>query len=173
VNSLNQQHVNHENIVSDNDQHYDIATPMESMTLKYPRSPAAPATRPLLYRTSASSPPWEPRAEMASPRIARSQGPRCSGMSDGRGERGRAQRGRAERRRAAEPQRHVPDAADSRTQPVQAKVTVPAKGESGGNREVGGGRSKRHDIVRDVMRQHGLSLPAASEYVKEHGLYCR
>jgi hypothetical protein len=56
---------------------------------------------------------------------------------------------------------------------IQAKVTVPAKGESGGNREVGGGRSKRHDIVRDVMRQHGLSLPAASKYVKEHGLYCK
>ena len=35
----------------------------------------------------------------------------------------------------------------------------------------GGGRSKRNITVRDVMKEQGLSLPAASKYVKEHNLY--
>lgn len=33
------------------------------------------------------------------------------------------------------------------------------------------GRSARAEIVRKVMREHGLSLPQASKFVKEHGLY--
>jgi hypothetical protein len=33
------------------------------------------------------------------------------------------------------------------------------------------GRSARAAIVRQVMREQGLSLPAASKYVKENGLY--
>jgi hypothetical protein len=31
--------------------------------------------------------------------------------------------------------------------------------------------SKRNEIVKQVMKQHNLSLPAASKYVKEKGLY--
>ena len=33
------------------------------------------------------------------------------------------------------------------------------------------GRSARAAVVRKVMAEHGMSLPAASKYVKEHGLY--
>jgi hypothetical protein len=33
------------------------------------------------------------------------------------------------------------------------------------------GRSARAEIVRNVMREQGLSLPQASKYVKDHGLY--
>jgi hypothetical protein len=32
-------------------------------------------------------------------------------------------------------------------------------------------RTKRHEIVKEIMRKHKLSLPAASKYVKEHKLY--
>jgi hypothetical protein len=35
----------------------------------------------------------------------------------------------------------------------------------------GKGRSHRAGIVKQVMKEHGLSLPMASRYVKEHGLY--
>jgi hypothetical protein len=35
----------------------------------------------------------------------------------------------------------------------------------------GGARSARALIVKKVMQQQGLSLPMASKYVKEHGLY--
>jgi len=36
---------------------------------------------------------------------------------------------------------------------------------------VGGARRKRIEIVKEVMKKHKLSLPAASKYVKEHKLY--
>lgn len=38
-------------------------------------------------------------------------------------------------------------------------------------RKVGGGAKARGAIVSKVMREHGLSLPMASKFVKEHGLY--
>ena len=42
----------------------------------------------------------------------------------------------------------------------------------GGRRKVGGrAPSARGAIVKEVMAKHGLSLPQASKYVKEHGLY--
>ena len=60
-------------------------------------------------------------------------------------------------------------------QDMRAKVTVKAEGEH--DRAVGSGvsggaaRSNRNAIVRDVMKKHGLSLPAASKFVKAHNLY--
>ena len=56
---------------------------------------------------------------------------------------------------------------------VSAKVTVKAKG---ADRKVGEGmsgglRCRRIEIVKEVMKKHKLSLPAASKYVKEHRLY--
>ena len=56
---------------------------------------------------------------------------------------------------------------------IQAKVTVKAEGI---DRIVGGGvsggmRRKRIEIVKDVMKKHGLGLIAASKYVKERKLY--
>ena len=42
----------------------------------------------------------------------------------------------------------------------------------GGRRKIGGrAPSARGAIVKKVMQEHGLSLPQASKYVKEHGLY--
>lgn len=35
----------------------------------------------------------------------------------------------------------------------------------------GKGRSQRATLVKQAMKEHGLSLPMASRYVKEHGLY--
>ena len=56
---------------------------------------------------------------------------------------------------------------------TRAKVTVKAEG---ANRKVGEGmsgglRRRRIEIVKEVMKKHKLSLPAASKYVKEHKLY--
>ena len=59
----------------------------------------------------------------------------------------------------------------------RAKITVKAEG--GGDRAIGSGvpagagssRSKRNTIVCNAMQKHGLSLLAASKYVKEHKLY--
>ena len=38
-------------------------------------------------------------------------------------------------------------------------------------RAVGGGASARGEIVKRVMKEQGLSLPMASKFVKENGLY--
>jgi hypothetical protein len=36
----------------------------------------------------------------------------------------------------------------------------------------GGARSgSRHELVKQIMNQHGLNLPMASKFIKEHGLY--
>jgi hypothetical protein len=58
-------------------------------------------------------------------------------------------------------------------QQMQSKVTVKAEGSDRavGSGVSGGGRSKRNTIVREVMQKHGLTLPQASKYVKEHNLY--
>ena len=58
----------------------------------------------------------------------------------------------------------------------RAKITVAARPQNAAiasepAKAIGEGRAKRHDIVREVMKKHGLSLPAASKYVKEHKLY--
>ena len=55
---------------------------------------------------------------------------------------------------------------------VQGKVTVKAEGgRAVGCGVSGGARGKRNTIVKEVMKKHGLSLPAASKYVKERKLY--
>ena len=55
---------------------------------------------------------------------------------------------------------------------VQGKVTVKAEGgRAVGCGVSGGARGKRNTIVKEVMKKHGLSLPTASKYVKEHKLY--
>ena len=38
-------------------------------------------------------------------------------------------------------------------------------------RKIGGGSTKRGEIVKQVMKEQGLSLPQASKYVKENNLY--
>ena len=56
---------------------------------------------------------------------------------------------------------------------IQAKFTVKAEGadRTVGEGMSGGLRRKRIEIVKEVMKKHKLSLPAASKYVKEHKLY--
>jgi hypothetical protein len=56
---------------------------------------------------------------------------------------------------------------------IRSKVTAKTEGSDRavGSGVSGGGRSKRNTIVREVMQKHGLTLPAASKYVKEHNLY--
>jgi hypothetical protein len=57
--------------------------------------------------------------------------------------------------------------------PEDAAYAAAAAYNKKGKSEVMGGRkpSARGAIVKQVMHEHGLSLPQASKYVKEHGLY--
>ena len=54
---------------------------------------------------------------------------------------------------------------------VRAKETIKAEGMAVGSGRAKGGRSKRNEVVREVMKKHGLSLPQASKFVREHNLY--
>jgi len=63
-----------------------------------------------------------------------------------------------------------PDSIKVTTAPTsrpQAAVGSGAIGEG----MIGGLRRRRIEIVKEVMKKHKLSLPAASKYVKEHKLY--
>jgi len=65
---------------------------------------------------------------------------------------------------------------------MNAKITVQAKPHNaalmGGGREVGGaapstggGKVKRNDLIREIMKSKGMSLPEASKHIKENKLY--
>lgn len=57
---------------------------------------------------------------------------------------------------------------DMETKPVKPKrIRVPK------DPKVGGRKSERGQIVKQIMKEQGLSLPMASRYVKEHGLYTK
>jgi hypothetical protein len=54
---------------------------------------------------------------------------------------------------------------------VGKEIVVPLAKEAIKNKMRGGARSARNEIVKKVMAEMGLSLPMASKYVKEQGLY--
>ena len=54
---------------------------------------------------------------------------------------------------------------------VQSKEGIDSESNYGRGRHGGRKPSARGAIVKKVMQEHGLSLPQASKYVKEHGLY--
>jgi len=65
-----------------------------------------------------------------------------------------------------------PEFSEVRTPNQVFKMSGPDFQQAVGGRRVGGkAPSARGAIVSKVMREHGLSLPQASKYVKEHGLY--
>ncbi len=64
------------------------------------------------------------------------------------------------------------DSIRAKRAPTAKPDTAKAMSGAGVDRMVGDGkRGKRSDIVKEVMKKHGLTLPAASKYVKEHKLY--
>lgn len=54
---------------------------------------------------------------------------------------------------------------------VGEEIVVPLAKEAIRNKMRGGARSARNEIVKKIMMEKGLSLPMASKFVKEHGLY--
>ena len=64
---------------------------------------------------------------------------------------------------------------------MNAKITVQAKPHNvalmGGDREVGGAAAstgpkvKRNDLIREIMKSKGMSLPEASKHIKANKLY--
>ena len=199
VRFLSQSHVNREKDINDFATNYEIPSQVESSVLRYPEvhggSGFAASTvgdmgfEPTLGATSSDAKPRRGRKKT----IEVGEGLSAAGVSAagvsaaGVSAAGVSAAGAAKRTRRKKAEGvsggallSLRDLDKMHGQPEpdrRAKVTVKAEG--GDDRAVGSGvsagaassRSRRNTIVRDVMKKHGLSLPAASKYVKEHNLY--
>jgi hypothetical protein len=61
--------------------------------------------------------------------------------------------------------------ADALQKKLLKKIEASGSGHYSGGKKKSKALSARGAIVAEVMRKHGLSLPQASSYVKQHGLY--
>jgi len=160
--AISQNHINREKEIADFSTSYEIPSQLESAVMRIPEvhggSGFAAATvqdlgfEPTMGATSGEGKPArKPRKKS----IAIGEGLSAAGVSAG----GISGGALLSLRDLDSMEGQPPDT-------ILAKETLTAEGMSGGK-----GRSKRNEIVRDVMKKHGLSLPAASKYVKEHNLY--
>jgi len=166
--AFSQNHVNREKEIADFATSYDIPSQLESAVMRIPEvhggSGFAAATvqdlgfEPTMGATSGEGKPArKPRKKsIAVESIAVGEGLSAAGVSAG----GICGGALLSLRDLDSMEGQMPDT-------IQAKETLKAEGMSAG----GKGRSKRNEIVREVMKKHNLSLPAASKYVKEHNLY--
>jgi len=179
VRKINQTHISTEKAINDDVQHNDpVTSQVESMALKHPEieggSGYAAATlgdmgyEPTLGTEGASKPK----------RVRKKKG---EGMGAGLAAAGMAAAGASGGALLT-----LQDLDKMHGQPpldVDAKITVQAKPynavQIGEGREVGGGacggssatRKKRNDLVREIMKSKGLSLPEASKHIKANNLY--
>ena len=196
VRFLSQNHVNREKEINDFSTSYEIPSQVESAVMRHPEvhggSGFAAATvadlgfEPTLGATSADAKPVRRRkvrievgeglsAAGVSAAGVSAAGASAGGVSAGAAKRNRRKKGEGASGGALLSLKDLDKMHGQPPQDMRAKVTVKAEGEH--NRAVGSGmsggaaRSQRNAIVRDVMKKHGLSLPAASKFVKEHNLY--
>jgi hypothetical protein len=195
VHGMSQAHINREKEINDFKTDYEIPSQLESATMRYPQvhggSGFAASTvqdlgfEPTLGATGGSD------AVAAKRRVRKkvievgeglsAAGVAAAGISGGgaigegisggaKPKRVRAKKGTAtgegllSLRDLNSMQGQAPDT-------IQSKITVKAEGMPVGSGGAKGGKGKRNDIVREVMKKHGLSLPQASKFVKEHNLY--
>ena len=168
VRTFSQNHVNREKEIADFATSYEIPSQLESAVMRIPEvhggSGFAAATvqdlgfEPTMGATSGEGKPArKPRKKS----IAVGEGLSAAGGSGGGVSAGGISGGALLSLRDLDSMEgQMPDT-------IQAKETLKAEGMTAG----GKGRSKRNEIVREVMKKHNLSLPAASKYVKEHNLY--
>jgi len=161
--AISQNHINREKEIADFATSYEIPSQLESAVMRIPEvhggSGFAAATvqdlgfEPTMGATSGEGKPArKPRKKS----IAIGEGLSAAGVSAGGISGG-----------ALLSLRDLDSMEGQMQDTIQAKETLKAEGMTAGAK----GRSKRNEIVREVMKKHGLSLPAASKYVKEHNLY--
>jgi hypothetical protein len=194
---MSQKHVNREKEINDFATNYEIPSQVESSVMRYPEvhggSGYAAATvadlgfEPTLGATSSDVKPTRARKKTIEVGEGLSAaGVSAAGVSAAGASAGGVSAGATTKRTRRKKGEGVSGGAlltlkdldKMHGQPpdtMRSKVTVKAAGEPdravGSGVSGGGGRSKRNTIVREVMQKHGLTLPAASKYVKEHNLY--
>ena len=195
VRFLSQNHVNSEKEINDFATNYEVPSQVESSVMRHSEVHggngfAATTVQdlgfdPTLGATSADAKPVRRRAKtIAVGEGLSAAGVSAAGVSAARASAGGVSTGAAKRSRRKKGEGasggallSLKDLDKMHGQPpetMRAKVTVKAEGNHkavGSGVSGGAGRSKRNAIVREVMQKHGLSLPQASKYVKEHNLY--
>ncbi len=192
---MSQNHVNREKEINDFATKYEIPSQVESAVMRYPEvhggSGYAAATvadlgfEPTLGATSPDAKPLRRRAKTievgeglsaagVSAAGVSAAGASAGGVSAGAAKRTRRKKGEGASGGALLTLKDLDKMHGQPPDTIRAKVTVKAEGTDrvvGSGVSGGAGRSRRNAIVREVMQKHGLSLPAASKYVKEHNLY--
>jgi len=198
VRFLSQNHVNREKEINDFATNYEVPSQVESAVMRHPEvhggNGFAAATvqdlgfDPTLGATSADAKPVRRRAKIKTIEVGEglsAAGVSAAGVSAAGASAGGVSAGAAKRTRRKKGEEvttggallSLKDLDKMHGQPpdtIRAKVTVKAEGSDravGSGVSGGAGRSKRNAIVREAMQKHGLSLPQASKYVKEHNLY--
>ncbi len=197
---MSQNHVHREKDINDFATSYEIPSQVESSVLRYPESHGGSGFTASTVGDMGFEPTLGASSDDAKPRRARRKktiqvgeglsaagvsaagvsagGVSAGGVSAGATKRARRKKGEGASGGALLSLRDL-DKIHGQPEPDRrAKITVKAEG--GPDRAVGCGvsaagagssRSRRNRLVRDVMKKHGLSLPAASKYVKDHNLY--
>ena len=181
VRDYSQKHINRENAINDFSTSYEIPSMLEASVLKEPEVHggsgfAAATAQDLGFEPTLGATSGEGKVKRVRKRIidvgeglsaagVSAAGMSAAGMSAGK---------RVSKKGGALLSLKDLGAMDGQPEPTTlSKVTVKAEGT---NRTVGEGmsgglRRRRIEIVKEVMKKHKLSLPAASKYVKEHKLY--
>ena len=194
VRKINQAHISTENAINDNVLSTDpVTSQVESMALKHPdieggNGYAAATLGDLGFEPTLGT---SGTAEIKKPRNKKGEGFAAAGMGAGLAAAGMAAAGASGGRKKCKKEGGalltLQDLDKMHGQPpldVNAKITVQAKPynaeQIGAGREVGSGvsgaggsgsRKKRNDLVREIMKSKGLSLPEASKHIKANNLY--
>jgi hypothetical protein len=181
VRDYSQKHINRENAINDFSTSYEIPSMLEASVLKEPEVHggsgfAAATAQDLGFEPTLGATSGEGKVKRVRKRIidvgeglsaagVSAAGVSAAGVSAGK---------RVSKKGGALLSLKDLGAMHGQPEPTTlSKVTVKAEGT---NRTVGEGmsgglRRRRIEIVKEVMKKHKLSLPAASKYVKEHKLY--
>jgi hypothetical protein len=179
VSKINQAHISTEKAINDDVQHNDpVTSEVESMALKHPDIEGGSGYAAATLGDMGYEPTLGAEGGSKPKRIRKKKG--C-GMGAGLAAAGMAAAGVSGGALLT-----LQDLDKMHGQPpldVDAKITVQAKPynseQIGEGREVGGGacggssgtRKKRNDLVREIMKSKGLSLPEASKHIKANNLY--
>ena len=194
VRFLSQNQGNHNTDINDFATNYEVPSQVESTVIRHPEvhggNGFAAATvqdlgfEPTLGATSADAKPARRRANtievgeglsaagVSATRVS-AAGVSAGGVSAGAAKRTRRKKGEGASGGALLSLKDLDKMHGQPPDTIRSKVTMKAEGM---DKAVGSGVSsapiiRRNAIVREVMQKHGLSLPQASKYVKEHNLY--
>ena len=183
VRQVNQKHIDKQNADNDNAPCNDpFTSQVESMVLKHPDIVGGNG----YAAATLGDFGYEPTLGAAKPKKARKkkgEGAAAAGMHAGLAAAGLAAAGMAGAGASGGALLTVQDIDKMHGQPplaMNGKITVQAKSYDaelmGEGREVGAGvsggsRKKRNDLVNEIMKSKGLSLPEASKHIKANNLY--